>query len=428
MRGVLREIHARTPEDIMVALALYRPGPLQGGLKDAFVRRFKGQEAIAHLHPALEPLLNVTYGVILYQEQVLQIANRLAGFNLAEADLLRRAMSHFDPGKQMIQLKQKFIAGAQRIGGVPPEVSERIWELMAAFAGYGFPKAHAASYAQVGWRSAWCKTHFPAEFMAGVLANWGGYYPQRVYLSEAHRMGLTIKPPHINHSLEQFAVSYPNGEAVLYMGLDQVRDLTRRTQAKIIRGRPFHSLEDFLTRVDPRNQEAINLAMVGGMEGFGAIPVSLERIQIGGWRAGQMSLFGWEGGRAEEWTLEQRVKAQKDVLGIFLDAHPLDLIPDKVARSGAVSTLEATERIGEKLRVAGVRLVSHRVWTEKGDPMLVLTLDDPEGVLDVIIPPELYRRVRGFIQTDQPLVVTGVMEVDAESGDPLMRAERVERL
>ncbi|MDD2696035.1 MAG: DNA polymerase III subunit alpha, partial [Anaerolineales bacterium] len=174
MRATLREIQASSVDDILVALALYRPGPLTGGLKDAFVRRHLGQEPVAHLHPALGSLLADTYGVILYQEQVLRIAHELAGFSLAEADLLRRAMSHFDPGKQMQTLKEAFLNGAARKHAMPAETAERIWELMAAFAGYGFPKAHAASYAQVAWRSAWCKTHHPAEFMTAVLANWGG--------------------------------------------------------------------------------------------------------------------------------------------------------------------------------------------------------------------------------------------------------------
>ncbi|MBI5354242.1 MAG: hypothetical protein HZB50_16485 [Chloroflexi bacterium] len=268
MRSTLRGIHARSEDDIMAALALYRPGPLTGGLKDAFVRRFKGEEKINHLHPALAPLLDETFGVILYQEQVLKIAHELAGFSLAEADLLRRAMSHFDLGKKMQELERKFVSQVEGKSGVPAAIGERVWEMMAAFAGYGFPKAHGASYAKVAWRSAWCKEYFPAQFMAAVLANWGGYYSQRVYLSEARRMGLTIRPPHVNGSGSNFRVH--NG--ALYMGLDQVRDLTRRTIERIIRQSPFNSLDEFLSRVDPRLQEAINLARIGGLEGFGTIP------------------------------------------------------------------------------------------------------------------------------------------------------------
>lgn len=217
MRATLREIHARSTDDIMAALALYRPGPLTGGLKDAFVRRYKGEEEIHHLHPSLAPLLQETFGVILYQEQVLRIVRELAGFSLAEADLLRRAMSHFDPGKRMQELQRKFVSEAEARSGIPQETGERVWEMMAAFAGYGFPKAHAASYAQIAWRSAWAKIHFPAEFMAAVLANWGGYYSQRVYLSEARRLGLTVRAPHINYSSHNFAAGVVADEKQLFM-------------------------------------------------------------------------------------------------------------------------------------------------------------------------------------------------------------------
>ncbi len=428
MRSVLRDIHARTLDDIMVALALYRPGPLQGGLKDAFVRRFRGEETPVQLHPALSQLLAETYGVILYQEQVLRIAADLGGMSLAEGDMLRRAMSHFDPGKQMQVLKEKFIRGAEERRNVPPDVGERIWELMAAFAGYGFPKAHAASYAQVAWRSAWCKTHFPAEFMAAVLANWGGYYSQRVYLNEARRMGLKIQPPDVNHAQCQFSVAYPEGEAVLYVGMDQVRDLTGRTQERILRGRPFHSIEDFLARVDPRRGEAENLALAGGLGEFGPVGTILARVRGGSWRSGQMSLFNLTETPDEEWTLERLVEAQQAVLGISLAAHPLELCASEIAKAGAVNTLEAAGRTGQKVTVAGVRQTSHRGKTAKGEAMLFLSLEDLEGTLDVVLFPDMYRRVRAWIGGNDPLLVTGVIEVDASRGEPLLRAEKIERI
>jgi len=434
MRATLREIRARSADDLMAALALYRPGPLSGGLKDAFVRRFKGEEPVSHLHPALAPLLESTFGVILYQEQVLRIAHELAGFSLAEADLLRRAMSHFDPGKQMQALQQKFLAGAQAKSGVPAEIGEHVWELMAAFASYGFPKAHAASYAQVAWRSAWCKTHFPAEFMAAVLANWGGYYSQRVYLSEASRLGLPVRPPHVNYSRNNFTVvavsapgqNQPAQTKTLFMGLDQVKDLTQRTLSRIIRQRPFHSLEDFLARADPRPQEAENLARVGALEGFGPIPSILQRLQGGGWQAGQPSLFGWgDPGDGEDWTLDEKVAAQQELLGASLDAHPLELVADKVAAAGAITTVEAAGKIGRRVTVAGVRQSSHRSKTAKGDLMMFLTLEDLEGMLDVILFPEVYRQARAALSTSTPLLVTGVMEMDTARSEPLLRAEKV---
>jgi DNA polymerase III alpha subunit len=160
---------------------------------------------------------------------------------------------------------------------------------MAAFAGYGFPKAHAASYAQVSWRAAWCKAHYPARFLAGVLANWGGYYPQSVYLTEARRSGLKIYPPLVNHAWQEFTTFVLEGEEVLIMGLNQVRDLTQRTQGHILRQRPFSSLQDFLVRADPRPVEAENLVRCGALQGFGTIPTLLIRLENGGWRGGQLS-------------------------------------------------------------------------------------------------------------------------------------------
>lgn len=422
MRATLREIHAKSEDDIMAALALYRPGPLSGGLKDAFVRRFKGEEPVRHIHPALAPLLGETFGVILYQEQVLRIAHELAGFDLSEADLLRRAMSHFDPGKKMQELERKFVSQAQAKSGVPTETGERVWEMMAAFAGYGFPKAHAASYAKIGWRSAWCKEHFPAEFMAAVLANWGGYYSQRVYLSEARTMGLTVRPPHVNYSGTSFQVR----DGTLYMGLEQVKELTRRTIQHIIQFAPFQSLDDFLSRVDPREQEAVNLAKIGALDGFGTIPGILRRLQSG-WQAGQMSLFGWVD-EGDDWLLEQKISAQEEIMGISMEAHPLELVADQVSQSGAIPSIDAAQRIGKRITVAGVRQTSHRSRTANGEPMLFLTLEDMSGTLDAIAFPNVYRATKDLLSSTAPLLLTGIMEMDTSRGEPYLRVERVVKL
>jgi DNA-directed DNA polymerase III PolC len=430
MRATLREIRARSEDDIMAALALYRPGPLSGGLKDAFVRRFKGQEQVKHLHPALAPLLEESYGVILYQEQVLRIANEIAGFDLAEADLLRRAMSHFDPGKRMQELKRKFIEQAHQRNSIPADVGERIWEMMAAFAGYGFPKAHAASYGKLGWRSAWCKTHFPAEFMAAVLANWGGYYSQRVYLGEARRMGLNVRPPHVNYSSHNFSVKKLDDQESqsLFMGLEQVKELTRQTIQRIIRFAPFTSVDDFLTRVDPRKQEAENLACVGGLDGLGNIPSILQRLKSGGWQQNQLSLFEWTEAGEEDWTLEQKVKAQVEILGVSLAAHPLELVADTLKGTGAISTLDAVASVGRRVTIAGVQQASHRSLTAKGAMMLFLSVEDLQGTLDAILFPEVYRQAKSLISSTVPFLLTGMMEMDTERGEPFLRVEKVASL
>ncbi len=337
MRATLKEVKAKSIDDIMVALSLYRPGPLTGGLKDSFVKRHLGKETTEQLHPALNNLLADTYGVILYQEQVLRIAHELGGLTLADADLLRRAMSHFDPGKQMQTLQDRFVAGAWERNKVPEEVARRIWELMAAFAGYGFPKAHAASYAQVSWRSAWCKSHYPAFFMAAVLANWGGYYSQRVYMNEARRLGLKLRPPQVNHAGHEFSVKILDGEPVLFMGLDQVRELTQRTQKAIIQNRPFSSLADFLGRVDPRPVEAENLVKVGALEDIGTIPELLYQIKHGGRHAGQLSLFSMDDSGHDDWSLAEKVAAQEELLGTGVIAHPLEQVQEKITAAGGAN-------------------------------------------------------------------------------------------
>jgi DNA polymerase III alpha subunit len=383
---------------------------------------------VRHLHPALQPLLEDTYGVILYQEQVLRLASELAGMTLADADLLRRAMSHFDPGKQMQTLKERFVAGAEKKNGVPPNVGERIWELMAAFAGYGFPKAHAASYAQVAWRSAWCKAHHPAEFMAAVLANWGGFYRQRVYLTEARRLGLKVRAPHLNFSQHEFSVVYAGESPALYMGLDQVRDLTRRTMERILRERPFASLADFLARADPRPAEAENLVRVGALEGLGRIPELLRRLKIEDWRPGQLSLFENDDARGDDWTLEQKVAAQEALLEASVIAHPLELAAEKIAQAGALSTLAAAGKLGQRVKVAGMRQTWRR-FRVRGDYLYFMALEDLEGMLEVAIAGETYRRHKAvFNAAGGPYVIEGLVELDAASGEPLIRAETITTL
>lgn len=439
MRATLKEINAQSIEDVLVALALYRPGPMTGGLKEAFVRRHLKQEPVRHLHPALAPLLQDTYGVILYQEQVLRIASQLAGMTLADADLLRRAMSHFDPGKQMQTLKERFIAGAEQKSGVPPAIGARVWELMAAFAGYGFPKAHAASYAVVAWRSAWCKAHYPAEFMAAVLANWGGFYRQRVYLTEARRLGLSVRAPHINYSQHEFCVVYERPSttppeqssagsaqsASLYMGLDQVRELTQRTMERILLERPFTSLSDFLARVDPRPVEAENLVRVGALDGLAYIPALLRQLHGGRWERGQMALFAELEAAEDDWTIEQKVAAQEELLEASVIAHPLELVAEKIAQTGALNTVAAAGRIGQRVRVAGMRQTWRRFST-RDDYVYFMALEDLDGMLDVMITGEIYRQHKAAFATAGPYVIEGQVELDTATGEPSIRAEKIE--
>jgi len=298
---------------------------------------------------------------------------------------------------------------------------------MAAFAGYGFPKAHAASYAQIAWNSAWCKTHYPAEFLSAVLANWGGYYSQRVYLMEARRLGFPPHPPHINFSGRESTVVYAHRGPVLYLGLNQVRDLTSRTIQRILLQRPFLSLEDFLLRADPRPVEARNLIRCGALDGLGSIPVLIHQLENGSRRPGQPSLFEIESIQDEpDMPLAERSAAQQEILGVSVDVHPLDLYADQLRKIKAVSTVEALDVSGKKVVVAGVRQSHRRSKTSSGEWMAFLTLEDFDGMLDVVLFPEVFRYTRKEVFTEnRPLIVEGVMETDSEREDPFLRAERV---
>ena len=337
-------------------------------------------------------------------------------------------MSHFDPGKQMQLLKERFIRGAGQVSQVEAELAAQIWDMMAAFAGYGFPKAHAASYAQISWRSAWCKAHFPAEFIAAVLANWGGYYSQRIYLSEARHLGLKTRPPHINHSQAEFSASYPDGEAVLYMGLDQVKDLTRRTIANILKYRPFHSVEEFLLKVDPRPQEAENLVRCGGLDGLAEPAILMQKIKVPHKFSGQLRLFEFESPAHPQAAPLDRCADQEDILGLCVDIHPLEKFADRIPKE-VISSLEARNCLGQRVQVAGIRQSLHRSHTSKGETMAFLSLEDLEGSLDVVIFPGPYKSAARFLfDSSVPMLVTGMMESESDDQEPYLRAEKIEPL
>ena len=238
-------------------------------------------------------------------------------------------------------------------------------------------------------------------------------------------MGLTVRPPHINYSSHNLTVKKlaDSEDRALFIGLDQVKELTHQTIQRVIRFAPFLSVEDFLTRVDPRPQEAESLARVGALEGLGNIPSILRRLQNGGWQQNQMSLFGWTDSSDEDWSLHEKVEAQLELLGVSIAAHPLELIADKLNGTGAVSTVDALARVGRRVTVAGVQQASHRTRTARGD-MLFLSVEDLQGTLDAILFPEVYRQLKTAISSTTPFLLTGIMEMDTERGEPFLRVEK----
>lgn len=421
MRFTLRELAARTIDDLIVALALYRPGPLKGGLKDAFVRRHLNQERPEYLHPALEPILRETYGVILYQEQVLRIAHEVAGFSLGQADLLRRAMSKFRSAHEMAKLRQQFIAGAGRVGGLDEDTANRVWELMAAFAGYGFPKAHAAGYAALAYRLAYLKTHHPAEFCAARLAVWGGYYSPRVYLAEARRLRLNVQPPHVNHSDDAFTLDRADRQT-LWMGLEQVRELTYHTRAAIRQARPFVSLDDFLVRARPLHVEAVNLIKCGALAGLCAQAAALAQVQREPWHgrhAPQLRLgLSAEVTAMEAISIEQRAAWEKEILGYHVSVHPLDLHLDRLARENAISSAAIAEYVDQPIALGGVRFSHHHVQTAS-EKMLLVDMEDQRGWYQVLWSGAALQHARPLIASREPVLVRGRVRADRH-GRPLV--------
>lgn len=414
MRMTLRELSAQNTNDVLVALALYRPGPLKGGLKDAFVRRHLGQEAASYLHPALEPVLRETYGVILYQEQVLRIAHEVAGFTLGEADTLRRAMSKFRSAHEMETLRRKFVQGAQVTSGTEESVAQQVWDLMAAFASYGFPKAHAAGYAAVAYRMAYLKTHYPAEFMAARLAVYGGFYRQGVYLSEARNLGLRVMPPHVNHSAEAFTLEFPG---TLWMGLGQVRELTKHTLKRILQQRPFASLQDFLIRAAPQYVEAVNLVKAGALDGLGNLQEMLVQVEAERWHgrhSEQLRLIPPQGKPAvQSVTVQARAAWEREILGLAVSVHPLELVADALARHERLTSRELTAHVGQEVTLAGARLASHR-FTMNREPMLLADMEDEAGMYQALWSGAALQKHRALLSRREPVLLRGRVRQDRQ--------------
>jgi DNA polymerase III alpha subunit len=268
-----------------------------------------------------------------------------------------------------------------------------------------------------------------------VLANWGGYYGQSVYLTEARRMGLPVRPPHINHSARQFSAVPLEGQLHLFMGLDQVKELSARTIHRIRSERPFSSLEDFLDRADPRPAEADHLVKCCALDGFGAIPDLLERLKGRGARRGQaargqMALFPLDdhSSTGQDWSLAETVNAQREILGVGVSAHPLELAGNRISAARALTTVEAAARLGEKVRLAGMRQTWQRSRDRSSQVVYYLSLEDLEGMLEVQISASVYQRCRSALSGAGPYLVEGEVAFDETHGEPYVRAERIEKL
>lgn len=378
----LRQLQARTVADLAVANAFFKPGPATGGMAQAFIRRYRGEEPVSFLHPALAEILGETQGVLLFQEQVLRVARDIAGLSWAQADQLRRGMSKMHPST-MKALQEQFIAGCQRPAPEGPafdaEKAEELWEQVLAFSGYGFNQGHATAYADVSYRSAYLKTHFPAAFICARLANGGGFYPQAVYIAEAQRLDIDVRPPHVNHSGRRFTLSYEEEAPVLWMGLKQVRSLRGSSVRDIVAGAPFAGLRDLMHRVSLQERELKNLILCGALDGLAENRATLLAEAEALLRGGDPRQLSFEFAAApavEAETMAERLAWEKRVLGQPLSVHPVQLINDQ---KDLTPLSDVPALAGRRVRVKAARLPGRT-----GGPSLFL--NDGKGLLAARLP------------------------------------------
>jgi len=431
MKRYLKELQPSHFGDIVAIVALYRPGPLQ--FIPDYIDRKRGRKKISYLHPALEPILKETYGIAIYQEQVLEIAQKLCSFSLGEADVLRKAI-----GKKirtlLIEQKKKFVEGAVR-NGVARQTAERIFEFIEPFASYGFNRAHSASYAMIAYWTAYLKANFPHEFMAALLtADQNDLDRVAKNIAEAESMGIKVLPPAVNESFTDFAVVKETNH--IRFGLNAIKNVGRRVSDLIVEERgargTFKDLSDFLFRVP---KEALNrkslesLIKAGALDEFGergrllaALGLMVDLVSQSAPKVGedQLAMFAnipQRGSRqivlpqATSISDQDKLVWERELLGTYVSHHPFKDIAYRL--EGKVRAIDkiTSEQDGQKIRVAGIITRSQLVRTKNGEPMRFVTLEDLSGSLEVIVFPALLREEGRLWEKDQLLMVEGRVSV-----------------
>ncbi|MGB5452092.1 MAG: DNA polymerase III subunit alpha [Sedimenticolaceae bacterium] len=462
MKQLIGKLQPDCFDDITALVALYRPGPLQSGMVDDFIARKHGRQEVVYPHPDLAPILAPTYGVILYQEQVMQIAQVLAGYTLGGADLLRRAMGK-KKAEEMAKQGEIFRRGAVA-RGVDEDTATYIFDLMEKFAGYGFNKSHSAAYALVSYQTLWLKAHYPAAFMAAVLSSDMDNTDKVVtFIEECRSMKLKVEPPDVNRSSYMFTI---DGDSTVVYGLGAIKGVGEGAIEGIVGSReqdgPFCDLFEFCRRIDLKkaNRRVLeSLIRAGALDRLGVnratlmiqLPLALKMAeqQLAMQAAGQDDLFGMsEPGPVapvagvvpdgiEEWEDEQRLAGEKETLGLFLTGHPIDfyepdlkaLINTRIARLTLDDVRETRGRRGggKKVTVAGMVVAVNRRNTQRGAMASVL-LDDKTGRIEFAMFNETYERYRDEIANDRVLIVEGTLAHDEYRGGLSIRADRVSGL
>ena len=457
-REMLKKLKPDCLEDIIAAVALYRPGPLEGGMVDDFIDRKHGRKKVEYPHPLLAELLADTYGVIVYQEQVMQIAQIMGGYSLGGADLLRRAMGKKKP-EEMAKQKATFMDGA-KAKAIDTKIADQVFELMAFFAGYGFNRSHSAAYGWITYQTAYLKAHYPHEFMAGLMSCDADNIDNIVkFIAEARSMGLVVERPDVNESLQDFTVT-PRADAlggkVIRFGLGAVKGVGANAVDAIIEARAadgrFESIFDLCRRVDTQKcnrrvlEQLVKSGAVDGLTGthhraklLAALDAALERgaSEQRDRRSGQTSLFGLfvaaeppkeEGGakvgeaypEIEEWSHKQLLAFEKEALGFYVSGHPLDRYRGDLQRYATASTssfANGTRGVGDN-SIGGIVSQYREMITKKGDKMARFMLEDSEGTLEVIAFPKTFEKVRHVLVSDEPILCSGAVKNEGNSEAP----------
>ncbi len=447
MKELLVRMRPSDFNDLIAILALYRPGPLESGMVDQYIRAKHGEVEVTYLLPELEPILKETYGVIVYQEQVMKIAQVLAGYSLGEADILRRAMGKKKP-EVMAAQKERFVRGAVE-RGIPEEKAVQIFDLMEKFAGYGFNKSHSTAYALVAFQTAYLKAHYPLCYMTALLSYEMGNTDQVVkYVSVCRQMGIEILPPDINESEVAFSI---HGGKIRF-GLAAVKNVGEGAIEEILKAReegPFRSFEDFCLRVDLKkvNRRVLEaLIKAGAFDSLGYTRASLMKVldEMLDWvqnrrkalDLGQKTIFDVAQERQEpespvkipeepEWPTNLKLKYEKEALGFYISGHPLEPYREwlSLLTPYSVSTLAQTP-VGAKVAVGGAMAEVKTKNTRKGDRMAFVRLEDGRETVEVLVFPDLFRRRQELIEEKGLVFVVGRLDRE-ESGTKIIAEEMV---
>ncbi|MBD3328721.1 DNA polymerase III subunit alpha [Candidatus Peregrinibacteria bacterium] len=430
MRRYLKELKPTQFEDIIAMISLYRPGPMEW--IPVYIKGKNDPKTVRYLHKIFEPILNETYGVAIYQEQILQIARDFAGFSLGEADILRKAVGK-KIGKLLQEQKEKFIAGAIKNGHGEKLAKEVFDKVIEPFSGYGFNKSHAACYAMISYRTAYLKAHYPVEFMAALLSADSDNTDKVVFeINDCSEMGIDVLPPDINESDSLFT---PVGNNKIRFGLSAIKGLGHGTVDEIISKRKeqaFSSLEDFIKRVpskllNKKNMEA--LAYSGALDKFGdrkQIADSTDKITSyakniqNSVNEGQADLFAEMeeheiGGkldlnRVAESTFMEKLKWEKNYLGLFVSGHPLKGLKRYLSRKVNLIENLTKKNISKQIKIGGILTTAKRVMTKSGDYMLYGEIEDPTGKLDFVVFPRTFKQYGHFFEEDKILILEGKLE------------------